>query len=67
MKLRLAPANLAEQFHRPLRFGRLWRGHELALRVIQLALIATLGFTGAQLIAHGISQGGRAIAGLVSS
>jgi len=67
MKLQLAPANLAAQFHRPLRFGRRWRGHELPLRLIQLALIASLGFTGAQLIAHGVSQGGRAIAGLVSS
>ena len=53
--------------HRPLRFGRRWRGHELALRLIQVVLIAALGFTGAQLIAHGVSQGGRALAGLVSS
>jgi hypothetical protein len=67
MKLRLAPANLAAQFHRPLRFGRRWRGHELPLRLIQLVLIASLGFTGAQLVAHGVSQGGRALAGLVSS
>lgn len=67
MKLRLATANLSEKFHRPLRFGRLWRGHELLLRIIQVALIASLGFTGAQLIAHGVSQGGRALAGLTSS
>lgn len=67
MKLRLAPASLASQLHRPLRFGRRWRGHELALRIIQLILIASLGFFGAQLVAHGISQGGRALAGLVSS
>jgi hypothetical protein len=66
MKLRLAPAHLAERFHRPLRFGRRWRGHERILRLIQVILIASLGFMGAQMIAHGVSQGGRAIAGLVS-
>lgn len=67
MKLRLAPASLAEKFHRPLRFGRRWRGHELLLRIIQLVLIAGIGFMGAQLIAHGVSRGGRALAGLTSS
>lgn len=67
MKLRLVSPGLAERFHRPLRFGRRWRGHELALRVIQLFLIASLGFMGARMIAHGVSQGGRALAGLVSS
>jgi len=67
MKLRLAPAHLAERIHRPLRFGRRWRGHELILRIIQIILIATLGFMGAQMIAHGVSQGGRALAGLSSS
>lgn len=67
MKFRLAPAHLAEQFHRPLRFGRRWRGHERLLRIIQIILIASLGFTGAQLIAHGVSQGGRALASMTSS
>ena len=67
MKLRLAPTHLAERFHHPLRFGRRWRGHERILRIIQIILIASLGFMGAQLIAHGVSQGGRALAGLVSS
>ena len=67
MKLRLVPADLATRFHHPLRFGRRWRGHELILRIIQLFLIASLGFMGARLIAHGVSQGGRELAGLVSS
>ena len=67
MKRHLAPASLTEKFHRPLRFGRRWRGHELLLRIIQLALIAWLGFMGAQLIAHGVSRGGRTLAGLTSS
>lgn len=67
MKLRLATTHLSERFHRPLRFGRRWRGHERMLRFIQIILIATLGFMGAQMIAHGVSQGGRALAGLSSS
>lgn len=67
MKLRLAPAHLAARFHRPLRFGRRWRGHELPLRIIQLVLIAWLGYSGAQLIAHGVARGGRALAGLSRS
>lgn len=64
MRHRLVPAHLAARFHRPLRFGRRWRGHELALRIIQVVLIAALAFTGARMIAHGVSQGGRALAGL---
>ena len=67
MKLRLAPVHLAERLHRPLRFGRRWRGHERMLRFIQVILIASLGFMGAQMLAHGVAQGGRAIAGLTSS
>jgi hypothetical protein len=67
MKLRLAPVHLAERFHRPLRFGRRWRGHERMLRLIQIILLASLGFMGAQMLAHGISQGGRALVVLTSS
>jgi hypothetical protein len=62
MKLRLAPASLAHQFHLPLRFGNRWRGHETPLRIVQLILIAWLAIVGAQLIARGVSMAFRALA-----
>ncbi|WP_156116588.1 hypothetical protein [Massilia sp. 9096] len=66
MNVRLASAQLATQFHRPLRFGRLWRGHELALRAFQVVLILFLAVFGARLIAHGIALASQAIARLIS-
>lgn len=54
MNIRHAPSHLAERFHRPLRFGRVWRGHELLLRVIQVALLITFAVLGAQWIARGV-------------
>lgn len=66
MKLRLAPASLATQLHRPLRFGRGFRGHELALRVLQIVVILWLAVAGAKLIAHAVSVGGRALVGMIS-
>jgi hypothetical protein len=56
MKLRLAPSNLATRFHQPLRFGSRWRGHELMLRIFQLAVIVVLAGVGSRLIAHAIAQ-----------
>jgi hypothetical protein len=66
MKLRLAPAGLATQLHRPMRFGRRFRGHELLLRIIQVVLLLWLAVAGAKLIAHGVAVGSRALAGLIS-
>jgi len=58
MKLRMASPHLhlhlPASFHRPMRFGRMWRGHELALRLIQIALLVWLGVAGAQFIARGV-------------
>lgn len=56
MKLRMAPPHLhlPASFHRPMRFGRVWRGHELALRLIQIAVLLFLGVAGAQFIARGV-------------
>lgn len=66
MKLRLAPAHLASQLHRPLRFGPRWRGHELILRLIQGALILFLAVFGAKLIAHGIALASQVVGRLMS-
>lgn len=55
MKLKLAPASLATRLHRPMRFGSRWRGHELMLRLCQLAVIAFVALIGARLIAHGVA------------
>ncbi|MFN3790208.1 hypothetical protein [Massilia sp.] len=55
MKLRLASPHLAERLHRPLRFGRRWRGHELALRLVQLAVLVVVGAIGAKLMADGVA------------
>jgi hypothetical protein len=65
MKLRLAPVDLATRFHRPLRFGSRWRGHELPLRMLQLAVIVLLAAVGVKLIAVGVSEGGAALAALL--
>lgn len=66
MKLRLASPQLPARFHGPLRFGRAWRGHELALRILQLAAIIVLAAVGAKLIAAGVALLTRTIAGLVA-
>jgi hypothetical protein len=66
MKLRLAPVSLATRFQRPLRFGRRWRGHELPLRIVQLALIVLLAGFGAKLVAQAVAQGSQVLAGLLS-
>ncbi|QOY92737.1 hypothetical protein IM543_14105 [Massilia sp. UMI-21] len=65
MKFRLASPHLAARLHGPLRFGRRWRGHELALRLIQLALLVVLAAVGARLIAGGFAFLTRAIAGMI--
>jgi hypothetical protein len=66
MKPRLALPNVAGRLHGPLRFGRLWRGHELALRIVQLAVLIVLAAVGAKLVAEGVAMAVRAIAGLIS-
>ena len=66
MKLRLAPSNLASRLHHPLRFGRVWRGHELLLRIVQLALLVLLAGVGARLIANGVTEGFRSFSGFLS-
>ena len=67
MKLRLASPHLAERFHGPLRFGRRWRGHELALRLVQLALLVVVAAVGARLIAAAVTIGTRAVASFFGS
>jgi len=66
MNVRLASSHLATQFHRPLRFGRVWRGHELALRAIQATLILFLAVFGAKLLAHGVALASQALAHIAS-
>ena len=66
MKSRLAPASLATHLHLPLRFGKRWRGHELPLRLAQLALLLWLGVAGSRVIAHGVAMGGQALIGMMS-
>lgn len=53
MKLHVAPVHLSNRLHRPLRFGRMWRGHELLLRIIQLVLLVWFAVEGARWIAQG--------------
>ena len=65
MKLRLASPRLAGRFHGPLRFGRVWRGHELALRLIQIAVLIAVAPAGAKLVAEGVALLTRTIGGLV--
>ena len=57
MKRLHMPSNLAMHLHRPLRFGKRMRGHELMLRMVQLGLILWLGVVGAKLLAQMLSQG----------
>ncbi|MFC0252225.1 hypothetical protein [Massilia consociata] len=66
MKLRPASLHLPIPFQRPLRFGRRWRGHELPLRIIQLAMIVVLAWFGTKLIVQAVTLATRAFAGLVS-
>lgn len=66
MKRRLASPALAGRLHGPLRFGRAWRGHELALRLVQLAALIVVAALGAKLIAGGVALLARAIAALVA-
>lgn len=66
MKLRLATPSFANRFHGPLRFGRAWRGHELALRLVQLAVLIVVAAVGAKLMASGVALLTRTIAGLVA-
>jgi hypothetical protein len=54
MKLPLAHSHLTDRFHGPLRFGARWRGHELILRLIQVALLLTFAVVGARFVALGI-------------
>jgi hypothetical protein len=62
MKLRPAPVHLTTRFHGPLRFGSRWRGHELLLRVCQLAVFAILAVVGGQFVALLIRHTVRALA-----
>jgi hypothetical protein len=66
MKLRLPQLNVATHFHRPLRFGRVWRGRELVLRVVQLIILVWLGVVGGQLIARAVTGGGGTLIGMLS-
>ncbi|MCA1855614.1 hypothetical protein LE190_06695 [Massilia oculi] len=66
MKLRPTVSHLAGQFHRPLRFGRRWRGHELALRMVQLVLLVLLAGVGAKLIAEGVALAVNTIASMMA-
>lgn len=63
MKFDPAHSALAARLHRPLRFGSRWRGHELALRLCQLVVIAVVAVLGAQFIAHGVALLGQMLAG----
>ncbi|MEX5746181.1 hypothetical protein [Massilia sp. X63] len=65
MKFRLVSPHVSDRFHGPLRFGRLWRGHELALRLIQLAVLVVVAAVGARLIAGGFALLTRTIAAMI--
>lgn len=67
MKPRLASIHLPERFRGPMRFGRRWRGHELALRLVQLALLVVVAAVGARLIAAAVTFGTRAVANFFGS
>jgi hypothetical protein len=66
MKRQLPQHNLTVNFHRPLRLGRRWRGHELPLRIVQLLVLVWLGVIGGQLIAKAVTGGGGALIGMLS-
>jgi hypothetical protein len=65
MKRRQAPLNLGMYLHRPLRFGRRWRGHERALRFGQAILLICLAVAGARLVADAITLGAGALGRLL--
>ncbi|BDT59434.1 MAG: hypothetical protein ACRYF7_07850 [Janthinobacterium lividum] len=65
MKLRLATPGFAQRLHGPLRFGRAWRGHELALRLAQLAVLIVVAVVGARLVAGGVALLVRTIAAAI--
>ena len=54
MKPRLAPANLANHFHRPFSLGTAFRGYEPLLRIGQLILLVWLALAGAKLLAQAV-------------
>jgi hypothetical protein len=56
MKLPLASSSMSTRFHRPMRFGSRWRGHELLLRVCQIAVIILLAGYGSRLVARFVAQ-----------
>lgn len=65
MKFRLA-SSLPSRLHGPLRFGRACRGHELALRMVQLLVLIVVAALGAKFIAAGVALLTRAIAGFIA-
>lgn len=62
MKFRLAAPHLS---HGPMRFGRRWRGHELPLRLVQLALLIVIGGIAARLTAELVAWVVHGIAGIL--
>ena len=66
MKRRLPQLTLGTHFHRPLRFGSRWRGHELPLRIVQLLVLIWFGVIGGQLIAQAVTGGGKALIRMLS-
>jgi len=66
MKPRLTLPAFTHRFHGPLRFGRLWRGHELMLRIVQLALLVVLAWFGAGLVATAVATLARSLGRTVS-
>jgi len=66
MKPRLTLPAFTHRFHGPLRFGRRWRGHELMLRIVQLALLIVLAWFGAGLVATGVAALARTFGRAVS-
>lgn len=66
MKRHLMPAAVATHLHRPMRFGKRMRGHELMLRMAQLALIVFLAVVGAKFLAQMLSQGIQGLIHLLS-
>ena len=62
MKRQLPQLNFG--VHRPLRFGRRLRGHELPLRIVQVLVLVWLGVVGGQLIAKGVTHGGGTLIGI---
>jgi hypothetical protein len=57
MKLRLAPAHLANQLQRPFSLGSAFRGYEPLLRIGQLILLFWLAVAGARVLAQALVHG----------